>query len=84
MRKRSRVLVMVVAVVFAVSAVALAADMAGTITKVNAQKGTLTVQSTDGKQVELQAPAEMLAGLQEGDVVQVKTSGKKATDIQKK
>jgi hypothetical protein len=83
MRKLSSVLVAVLAMVFAVSTVALAADIAGTITEVNAQKGTLTVQSTHGKSVELQASAEILAGLQKGDVVQVKTSGMKATAIQK-
>ena len=83
MRKLSRIVVVMFALVFTLSAVALAGDMAGTITGVNAEKGTLTLQSKEGKNVELQASAEMLADLQAGDVVQVKTTGNKATEIKK-
>ena len=83
MRKLSRILVVVFALVIAMSSVALAGSMAGTVTGVNTEKGTITLQAKNGKSVELQAPAEMLAELQTGDVVEVKTSGNKATDIQK-
>jgi hypothetical protein len=83
MRKLSSILVVVFALVVALSSVGMAGDMAGTVTGVNAEKGTLTLQSTDGKTVELQASAEMLADLQAGDVIQVSTSGNKATEIKK-
>lgn len=83
MRKLSNILVVTFAVVFALSTAALARDVAGTVTGVNAEKGTITLQAPNGKNVELQATAEMLANLQAGDVVQVKTSGNKATEIKK-
>lgn len=83
MRKLSGILVVIFALVFALSTVALAGDMAGTVTGVNAEKGTITLLAPNGKNVELQASAEMLADLQAGDVVQVKTSGNKATEIKK-
>jgi Cu/Ag efflux protein CusF len=79
---RSPLLVALV-VLFVASAVALAADatMLGTVQKLDVQKGRITLQSTEGKSVELQAPAALLAGLETGDAVEVKMSGQKATMI---
>ena len=78
-------LAIALAALFVVSAVALAADttMSGTVQKVDTQKGQITLRSDEGKSVELQAPADLLAGLQTGDAVEVKVSGQKATMIHK-
>jgi len=78
-------LAIALAALFVVSAVALAADttMSGTVQKVDTQKGQITLRSDEGKTVELQAPADLLAGLQTGDAVEVKVSGQKATLIHK-
>ena len=67
------------------STVALAAEttVSGTVQSVDARKGHITLRSEEGKTVELQAPAELLAGLQTGDAVEVKVSGQKATLIHK-
>jgi len=77
------ILAVALAVLFVASAVALAADetMLGTIQKMDVQKGRITLQSTEGKSVELQAPAALLAGLETGDAVEVKITGQKATMI---
>ena len=76
-------LVVVLAVLFVASAVALAADetVLGTVQKVDVQKGRLMLQSPEGQTMELQAPAALLAGLETGDAVEVKMSGQKATMI---
>jgi len=76
-------LVVALAMLFVASAVALAADdiMLGTVQKLDVQKGHITLQSTEGKSVELLAPAALLAGLETGDAVEVKMSGQKATMI---
>src|SRR2546427_12563774 len=68
-----------------ISAVALAAGTTvfGTIQNVDADQGRLTLRAKEDKIVELQAPAELLAGLQSGDAVEVKVSGQKATMILK-
>ena len=78
-------LAVALAALFVVSAVALAADttMLGTVQNVDAKKGQITLRSDEGKTVELQAPADLLAGLQTGDAVEVKVSGQKATMILK-
>jgi hypothetical protein len=83
--KLSRLLAVTFAVLFIVSNVALAAEesLAGTVQSVNARAGTLTLKSEDGKTVELQAPAALLTGLQTGDAVEVRASGKQATMINK-
>jgi hypothetical protein len=84
--KLSRLLAVAFAVLFITSAVALAAEesLSGTVQSVNAREGTLTLKSEDGKTVELQAPAALLTGLQTGDAVQVRASGKQATMIHKR
>lgn len=85
-RTLSKTLVCALAVLFVVSAVALAADqkVSGTIQSVDAAKGALTLQTTDGQTMQLQAPMELLSHLQNGDVVEVTKSGNKATAINKK
>jgi hypothetical protein len=58
--------------------------MSATVQAVNAQAETITLKTENNEQVELQAPAAMLADLQAGDTVEVKMSGKRATEIRKK
>src|SRR5262245_29331021 len=84
-RTLRRTLVVALAMVFVASAVALAADetVSGTIQNLDASKGQLTLKSEEGQTVQLQAPAELLAGLHAGDAVEVKVSGQKATLIRK-
>jgi hypothetical protein len=83
--KLSRLLAVAFAVLFIASTVALAAEesLSGTVQSVNAREGTFTLKSEDGKTVEFQAPAALLTGLQTGDAVQVRASGKQATMINK-
>ena len=78
-------LAVALAMLFVASAVALAADetVSGTIQSVDARKGQITVKSEAGQTVELQAPVELLAGLQAGDAVEVRMSGQKARLIRK-
>jgi Cu/Ag efflux protein CusF len=45
--------------------------MQATVQDVDRQAGTVTLQSTDGKSVELQVPQSMLSDLQAGDSVRV-------------
>jgi len=79
-----RTLAVALAVLCVASVVALAADttVSGIIQHVDPNKGRFTL-SEEGKAVELQAPAALLAGLHLGDAVEVKTSGQKATLIYK-
>jgi hypothetical protein len=83
--KLSKLLAVAFAVLFVVSSVALAAEesLKGTVQSVNAREGTLTLKSEEGKTVEFQAPAALLTGLQTGDAVEVRASGKQATMINK-
>jgi len=83
--KLSRLLAVTFAVLFMVSTVALAAEesLTGTVQSVDTREGTLTLKSEDGKTVELKAPAALLTGLQAGDAVEVRASGKQATMINK-
>ena len=76
-------LVIVLATLCIAFAVALAAGTTvfGTIQNVDADQGRLTLRAEENKILELQAPAELLAGLQTGDAVEVKMSGQKATMI---
>jgi len=69
-----------------VRSVALAADttVVGTIQHVDSNKGHLTLRSEEGKTVELQAPAALMASLQAGDAVEVQMVGTRATEIRKK
>jgi len=80
-----RTLVVALAVLCVASTVALAADetVLGTIQNLDVQQGRMTLQSTEGKTVVLQAPAALLADLEAGDAVAVKVSGQKATLIQR-
>jgi surface antigen len=57
--------------------------MSGTVAEVNAEEERLTLDAAGGKAIELQAPAEMLIGLQTGDVVEVKAAGTRAMEIHK-
>lgn len=78
-------LAVALAVLFVASAVALAAEgtVSGTVQNVDPQQGRITLSSGEDTIVELRAPAELLAGLQSGDAVEVKVSGQKATFIRK-
>jgi len=78
-------LVVALAALCVVSATALAAGSTvfGTIQNVDTDQGRLTLRAREEKIVELQAPAELLVGLQTGDAVEVKVFGQKATMIRK-
>src|SRR5215218_8932423 len=58
------------AVLCVISAIVLAADrtLAGTVQNVDPQQGRITVRAGEDNVVELRAPAELLIGLQSGDV----------------
>ena len=58
--------------------------VSGTIQEVNTQEQSITLKTTTGPTVNLQAPAELLSGLQVGDVVEVKMSGTQAMEIHQK
>jgi len=58
--------------------------LSATVQNVNAQKETITLKTAHGENMELQAPAAMLGGLQAGDAVEVKMVGTRATEIRKK
>jgi len=58
--------------------------VSATVQQVNAQEESIILKTADGKNVELQAPAAMLTGLQAGDAVEVKMTGTRATEIRKK
>jgi hypothetical protein len=84
----NRALLAVVAMLCVLGAVSLVTaqteqTLAGTIDKVDAQTGSITLKTTRGP-VELQAPAPLLSGLQAGDVVEVKMVGNRAMTISKK
>jgi len=57
--------------------------VSATVQAVNAQAETIMLKTAQNEQVELQAPAAMLENLQAGDRVEVKMSGKRATEIRK-
>jgi hypothetical protein len=78
-------LVVVLAALLIASVVALAAEvtMSGTVQNVDPHQGRLMLSSEEGKTVELQAPAALLTGLQNGDAVEVKLSGRTATFIRR-
>jgi len=58
-------------------------SVSATVQEVNAQKEMITVKTEHGENVQLQAPAAMLGGLQAGDAVEVKMVGTRATEIRK-
>ena len=80
-----KTLTVALAVLCATSAVALAAEatLSGTVQNVDPQQGRITVRAGEDNVVELRAPAELLIGLQTGDAVEVKRSGKQATFIKR-
>jgi hypothetical protein len=84
-RKLSSILTGGLALLLVASAGTLAADetMAGTVQKVDPQSGRFTLRSEAGKAMELQAPAALLEDLETGDIVLVRLSGQKVTEIQK-
>ena len=73
------------AALFVASAVALAADetVSGTVESVDPRQGRMILKADEGKTMELRAPGDLLMGLQDGDAVEVKISGQRATFIQK-
>ena len=78
-------LVVVWSALLLASAVAPAAEVtvSGTVQNVDPQQGRLLLSSEEGNTVELQAPAELLTGLQNGDAVRVHVSGRTATFIRR-
>src|SRR5215468_10802287 len=80
-----KTLTIALAVLWIMSAVALAANgtLSGTVQNVDPQQGRLTVRAGEDNVVELRAPAELLIGLQSGDAVEVKRSGRQATFIKR-
>lgn len=84
-RTLRNILVVALAALFVVSAVALAAEetVSGTVENVDPQQGRMILRAEEGKAMELRAPTELLIGLQNGDAVEVKLSGQRATFIQK-
>jgi hypothetical protein len=87
-RTLSSVLTVALAVLLVASAVALAAvetveTVSGTVENVDPQQGRMILRAEEGKAMELRAPTELLTGLQNGDAVEVKISGQRATFIQK-
>ena len=79
------ILTVALAVLFVASAVALTAveTVSGTVENVAPQQGRMILRAEEGKAMELRAPTELLIGLQNGDAVEVKISGQRATFIQK-
>jgi hypothetical protein len=84
-RTLRKTLTVALAVLCVTSALALAADdtVSGTVQNVDPQQGRITVRAGEDNVVELRAPAEILIGLQSGDVVEVKKSGQRATFIKR-
>ena len=80
-----KTLTIALAVLCVMSTVALAVDgtLSGTVQNVDPQQGRITVRAGEDNVVELRAPAEILIGLQNGDVVEVKRSGQQATFIKR-
>jgi sporulation protein YlmC with PRC-barrel domain/Cu/Ag efflux protein CusF len=58
--------------------------ISATVQGVDAQQETVTLRTSDGETVDLRAPAELLAGLQSGDAVEVAMVGKEVRAIHKK
>lgn len=78
------ILTVALAVLCVASAVALAAEtVSGTVENVDPQQGRMILRADEGKAMELRAPTELLTGLQNGDAVEVKLSGQRATFIRR-
>jgi Cu/Ag efflux protein CusF len=58
--------------------------ISATVQGVDAQQETVTLRTSDGETVDLRAPADLLAGLQAGDAVDVAMVGKEVRTIHKK
>jgi hypothetical protein len=84
-RTLRKTMLVALAILYVAFAVVRAADetLSGTIQNVDPQQGRLTVKAGEDNVVELRAPAELLTGLQSGDVVEVKRSGQQATFIRR-
>ena len=84
-RTLRKTLTVALATLCVMSAVTLAADgtVSGTVQNVDPQQGRITVRAGEDNVVELRAPAELLIGLQSGDAVEVKRSGRQATFIKR-
>jgi len=67
-------------VLLVASSIALATNetVSGIIQNIDFQKGQIVLKSTAGRIIELQAPAELVAGLEAGEAVQVKIFVQKA------
>jgi hypothetical protein len=79
------ILAVALATLFVASAGALAAvaTVSGTVENVDPQQGRMILKAEEGKTMELRAPADLLTGLQNGDAVEVKLSGQRATFIRR-
>ena len=78
------ILTVALTALFVASAVALAADtVSGTVENVDPQQGRMILRAEEGKVMELHAPTDLLTGLQNGDVVEVRLSGQRATFIRR-
>lgn len=79
------ILALALATLFVASAVALAAEetVSGTVENVDPQQGRMILRAEEGKAMELRAPTDLLTGLQNGDAVEVKLSGQRATFIRR-
>ena len=82
-RTLRKTLTIALAILCVTSVLALAADgtLSGTVQNVDPRQGRLTVKAGEDTVVELRAPAALLIGLQNGDVVDVTRSGQHATVI---
>lgn len=79
------ILAVALALLLVASVVALAAEetVSGTVENVDPQQGRMILRAEEGKVMELRAPADLLTGLQNGDAVEVKLTGQRATFIQR-
>jgi hypothetical protein len=83
-RTLRNILTIALTALFVASAVVLAADtVSGTVENVDPQQGRLILRAEEGKVMELRAPTDLLTGLQNGDVVEVRLSGQRATFIRR-
>ena len=86
-RRLRRMLALALAVLFVVTALALADDgqkMSGMVTNVDAKKGSITLMTKDGKPRALLAPKNVLAEVQSGDSVELSVEGNKIKTLHKK
>lgn len=83
-RKLTKLLALALTILFLVSTLAIAGQMAtGTIKGTDAEKGMIELITADGQTHQLQASAELQAGLKAGDVVAVEVEGTTIKAIKK-